>query len=108
MRIDDYHDNYVRAETIEELEELIAPLFLYNKEDKRWLKMHENILKCIEMFGILNISLYYNNYMKYGDHLEEFLTGFWINLRESDYNDGCIDFENHQIEIENGFMFIGH
>jgi len=106
--IDDYHDNFVRADTMEELDELVAPLFLYKKKDERWLKMYNNIKKCIEMFGINNVSFYHNDYMKYGDHLEEFLNGFWVNLREAEYNDGYIDFENHSMVIENGFLFITH
>jgi hypothetical protein len=108
MWMDDYHDNYVRPETMEEFEELVGPLFLYNKHDKRWLKMYENILKCIEIFGLMNVSIYHNDYMKYGDHLEPFLHGFWVNLQEGEYNEGYIDLEGHSITIEDGFMFIKH
>ena len=108
MYMDDYHDNYVRPRTKEELEELVAPLFLYNEKDARWIKMYDNIQKCIEIFGYLNVSLYHNDYMKYGDHIEPFLHGFWVNLQEAEYNEGCIDFEGHSITIENGFMFIQH
>jgi len=68
--------------------------------------MYSNLLKSIELFGIRNISLYSNDYMKYGDGIEEFMNGFWVNLREAEYNEGYISFENTMIEIENGYMFI--
>ena len=105
---DDYHDNYVKPDNKEDLEELVAPLFLYKKDDKNWQKMYNDILKCCEIFGYSNVSLYHNDYMKYGDHLEPFLSGFWINLRDGKYNDGTIEFENATILIEDGFMWVQH
>jgi len=109
MWTDDYHDHFVRPENEEELKEIIAPLNLYKKDNKNWIIMYSDIKKCIEMFGYMNVSLYFNEYMKYGDHLEEFLYGgFWVNLREAEYNDGSIEFENATILFENGFMLIRH
>jgi hypothetical protein len=108
MWTDDYHNNYVRCENLEELEEHCAPLFLYNKEDKRWIKMWSDIQEFCEYFGYLNISLYNNDYMKYGDGIEEFLSGFWVNLKDAEYpdDDSCIMFERAYFRFENGFMFV--
>jgi len=104
---DDYHDHYIYCETIEELEEFCSPLFLYNKEDEHWKKMWSLLQECTEMFGCKNISVYSNDYMKYGDGIEEFLMGFWVNLKEADYNDeGSLDLDGHSVFIENGFMYI--
>jgi len=109
MWTDDYHDHFVRPENEEEFEEIIAPLNLYKKKDKKWGVMYSDIKKCIEMFGYMNVSLYYDDYMKYGDRIEEFLySGFWVNIREAEYNDGNIEFENATILFENGFMNIRH
>ena len=108
MWTDDYHDDYVRPENMEELDELVAPLFQLLIKKERWLKMYENIKKCIEIFGFMNVSIYYHDDMKHGDRLEMFLHGFWVNLREAEFNDGTIDFEGHEILIEDGFMFIRH
>jgi len=106
MWTDDYHNHYVRPETMEELEELIAPLILYKKGVDRWENMYRNILNCVEVFGFMNISLYQNDYLKYGDGIEEFLHGFWLNLREADYNEGSVELENTTVTIEDGFMFV--
>jgi len=108
MRTDDYHDNFLRPENEEDLQELIGYVtFYYGKKDEKWQTMYSDIKKCIEMFGYVNVSLYFNEYMKYGDHIEEFLAGFWVNLREADYTEeGCLEFENTNITIENGFMYI--
>jgi hypothetical protein len=106
MWTDDYHNNFVRPDNKEELEELVGPLFLYKENDKTWEKMYSDILQCIEIFGYGNVSLYHNDYMKYGDHLEPFLYGFWVNLQDGKYNEGSIEFENATILIENGFMFV--
>jgi hypothetical protein len=77
MWADDYHDDFVRPDNKKELEELIAPLNFFMKNDKVWKKMGANINKCVKMFGYTNVSLYHNDYMKYGDHLEHFLySGF--------------------------------
>jgi len=108
MWTDDYHDHFVRPANKKELDEIIAPLNLYKKNDKRWKEMYSDIKKCIKMFGYMNVSLYYDDYMKYGDHIEEFLCGFWVNLREAEYNEDSIEFKNASITIENGFMFIRH
>ena len=106
MRTDDYHDHYFCPENQEELDEMIAPLILFNKGQERWERMYKDILKCVEMFGYRNISLLQTQTMKYGDNIEWFLSGFWINLKNAEYNDGYIEFENADITIENGFMFI--
>jgi hypothetical protein len=104
--MDDYHDHYVVPSNQEELEEIIEPLLLLKKGEKRWEDMYATIQKCIEIFGY-HISLYFDEYMKYGDHIEDFLYGFWVNLREAEYNEeGSIEFENTTVFIENGFMLI--
>jgi len=109
MWTDDDHDHFLRPENDEDLDKIIAPLNLYKKNDKHWKTMYSDIKKCIEMFGYMNVSLYFDEYMKYGDHIEEFLYGgFWVNLREAEYNDGSIEFENATILFENGFMLIRH
>lgn len=104
--MDDYHDNYIKPSNQEELDELIAPLILFNKGTKRWEAMYATILKCVEIFGYENISLYHTDYMRYGDHLETFLDGFWVNLREAEYNEGYMELEDCTITFEDGFMFI--
>jgi len=106
MWIDDYHDHYVRCENLEELEEFCEPLFIHKKNDKRWKRMRSNVLKCAEIFGYLNISLFSNDDMKYGNGIEEFLSGFWVNLKDADFNEGYLEIEETTITIENGFMFI--
>jgi hypothetical protein len=107
MWADDYHDHFVRPENKKEFDELVAPLQLYNKDDKRWKKMYSIIKKCVKMFGYMNVSLYYDDYMKYGDHIHEFLCGFWVNLREANFSEEeHLILENTTIEFENGFMFI--
>jgi hypothetical protein len=59
------------------------------------------------MFGCKNISVYSNDYMKYSDGIEEFLMGFWVNLKEADYNDeDSLELDGYSVFIENGFMFI--
>ena len=108
MWVDDYHDNYFRPENQEELDEMLEPLMLLKKGNDRWERMHSSLLKCVEMFGYLNVSIMHTDTMKYGDRLDEFLAGFWVNLKEAEYNDGNIEFENADITIENGFMFIRH
>jgi len=109
MWIDDDHDHFVRPKNEKEFEEIIAPLILYKKNNKKWEVMYSDIKKCIEMFGYMNVSLYFDEYMKYGDHIEEFLySGFWVNLRDAEYNEGSIYFENATILFENGFMNIRH
>jgi hypothetical protein len=61
------------------------------------------------MFGCINVSLYHDDYMKYGDRIEEFLySGFRVNLREAEFNDGSIEFENATMLFENRFMNIRH
>jgi hypothetical protein len=48
-------------------------------------------------------------YMKYGNSLKEFsYSAFWVNLREAEYNDDSIEFENATIIFENGFINIRH
>jgi len=108
MKIDDYHDHFLCPENKKELEELTGWVTFYNgKKDKKWLAMYRDIKKCIEMFGYGNISLYHNEYMKYGDGIEEIQNGFWVNLRDANYNDeGYLEFDNASIMIENGFMYI--
>ena len=108
MWCDDYHDNYVKPDNKKELEELIAPLILFRKEDKTWKKMHKVIKQCAKIFGYKNISLYHTDYQKYGDHLDTFLAGFWVNLRDAEYNEGSIEFDENTILIEDGFMWVGH
>jgi hypothetical protein len=105
--IDDYHDHYIRCETIKELKEFCSPLFLHKKNDKHWKKMWSLLQKCAKMFGCKNISVYSNDYMKYGDGIKEFLMGFWVNLKEADYNDeGSLDLDNCSVFFENGFMYL--
>jgi hypothetical protein len=106
MRADDDHNNYVRCENLDDLENHCGPLVLYNKEDKRWIKMRSLIQECCEYFGYLNVSIYNNDYMKYGDGIDEFLSGFWINLKDADYpdDDSSVNFGNAQVFIENGYM----
>ena len=108
MYTDDYHDNYFRPENQEELDEMLAPLILFNKGQERWEHMHADILKCVELFGYRNNSLLQTQTMKYGDNIEWSLSGFWVNLKEAEYNDGRIEFENADITIENGFMFFSN
>jgi hypothetical protein len=107
MYTDDYHDNFLRPENEKDLEEIIGYVNIFYGKNEKWQVMYSDIKKCIEMFGYMNVSLYFNEYMKYGDHIEEFLSGFWVNLREADYKDeGFIEFENAYIMIENGFMYV--
>jgi hypothetical protein len=59
------------------------------------------------MFGCKNISVYSNDSMMYGDGIEEFLMGFWVNLKEADYNDeSSLELDNCSVLFENGFMFL--
>jgi len=46
--------------------------------------MHSIIKKCVKIFGYMNVSFFHDDYMKYGDHIDEFLVGFWVNLKEAD------------------------
>jgi hypothetical protein len=107
MWTDDYHDHFVRCETLDELEEHCAPLFLYRKEDKQWIKMWSLLQECVKMFGCINVSVYSNDYMKYGDGIEEFLFGFWVNLKEAVFTDDCsLELVKSTILFEDGFMFV--
>ena len=109
---DDYHDNYVHPENEEELDELLNAVSIYLTAKNRgmWQKMCEDIRKCAEIFGYINISVYSKeNSLELGGRVEEFLRGFWINLRDGEYNEGkSIYFENADIMIDNGFMFVQH
>lgn len=107
MLTDDYHEHFLRPENEGEFQELIQYVILYNENINKWHSMYNNIRNCSDMFGYKNISLYFNENMKWGDGIEEFQNGFWVNLREADYNnEGSFKFYNANIIIENGFMYI--
>jgi len=110
MWADDYHDNYVKPDNEEELDELLNPIsiFIFGKNKEIYDRMCADIRKCIEIFGYGNVSIYNDEKMERGEHFDEFLNGFWINLRDGKYNDGTIEFENATILIEDGFMWVQH
>jgi hypothetical protein len=88
MRQDDNHEHSVHCKTLEELEDICHCIDFYEAYNRHqngkegWEKHYEDILKSIELFGIMNVSLYFDEYQRYGDHLEELLLGFWINLKK--------------------------
>jgi hypothetical protein len=107
MLKDEDHEHYFRPENEGELQELIQFVSLYEVENEKWHQMYKNIRNCTDMFGYKNISLYFNENMKWGDGIEEFLNGFWINLREADYSNGePFEFYKAKIMVEKGFLFV--
>jgi len=110
MWLDDNHDNYVNPENQEDLDELLntVSIFIFGNKKNSYERMCNDIRKCVEIFGYMNVSIYFDERMKNGDHIEEFLNGFWVNLRDGEYNDGSIEFEDATILIENGFMWVQH
>jgi len=108
MLTDDYHDHFLRPENEEDLQELIGWVTFYNGEnDPKSNTMLEDIKNCIKIFGYENVSIYHNDYMKYGDGIEEMLSGFWVDLRNVNYDDeGYLELTNADITFENGFLYI--
>jgi hypothetical protein len=112
---DDDHQNYVRFETLDEFKELCgwvefyqAYTLLKNGKDA-WNARYNDIIKSIELFGSMNVSVHYDEYMKMGDGLDEFMSGFWINLKDAEYNDGCIKFETAEnIFIQDGYLGVSY
>jgi hypothetical protein len=113
--MDDDHEHYIRCETLDELNELCGWLDVYSVANRHrngeegWKAHYEDLLKSVELFGILNISVYYNEYMNRSDGLEEFMLGFWINLKEAEYNEGSIYFDTAKhINIIDGYLWVDY
>jgi hypothetical protein len=107
MLTDDYHDHYLRPENHGEFEELIQYVIIYIENNDICRSMYWNIRKCIDMFGFGKISLYSNENMKWGEGVDEFLKGFWLNINEADIkNKDPIEFYHANIIKENYFWFI--
>jgi hypothetical protein len=112
---DDDHQNYVRFETLDELKELCDWVEFYqaytnHRNGKEgWSAHYQDILKSVELFGSMNVSVHYDEYMKMGDGLEAFMSGFYINLKNAEYNEGTIEFETAEsFYIEDGYLRVNY